>query len=270
MIVALVPVYNEEIDIIHVLERLIQYVDALIVVNDGSSDSSHSLITRWRADKPNVFYLFLPVNKGMSTALLSGFKFFLRQVERQVFSLSDAVVTIDADGQHDPQDIPPMHEFFKRNNLDVLIGRRDFTCYPYHRVIGNKILSLFASLIGGYRFQDVECGFKILSMSFLEDLIDYYIGFRYSCANEIGVIAGLLGYRIDNSYDVKVARYRRRGPIFFDLFLNSMCSLLVSLKIRLKRVFGKSMYRIRHFLPDNSFEFPGMKDHELNINLPNK
>jgi glycosyltransferase involved in cell wall biosynthesis len=235
MLIGLIPVFNEEKTIIGVLNQLEKKLDYIVIVNDGSFDKTDSLISNWARNKKNVYYLSFKKNKGMSYALLQGFRFVSQQRRKGRFSHEDAIVMLDGDGQHDPDEINNMYEYFKNNNRDVLIAERDFSGYPSYRILGNSFLSLIASYLGKFKFRDIECGFKMMKIAFIENLLNYYIGYRYSCAGEIGIAASLLGYKVDNNYKICVPYYRKRGPSFIDFFINLILYLLVVIKIKRKK-----------------------------------
>lgn len=235
MRIGLLPVFNEEKSILGILDKVRLRVDFIIIVNDGSSDKTHEFVSSWVADKRNVQYILLEKNRGMSYALLQGFRFVAAQHKSGVFSPEDIVVTLDGDGQHDPDEICGMQEYFAKNNLDVLIARREFLNYPKCRIFGNALLSMAASCLGRFRFRDIECGFKMLKVRFIAEMLNYYVGFRYSCAEEIGLAACLLGYTIKNDYPIKVAYCRRGGPSLADAFVNLWFSVYITARILNKK-----------------------------------
>ena len=196
------------------------------------------MILDWLKDKKNTSYFSFEKNKGMSTALLEGFKLIDKEYKSKRFSGDDLVITIDGDGQHDPLEIIGMYTYFVNNNLDILIAKRDLSNYPVYRVIGNKLISFINSLIGKFKFSDIESGFKMLKVAFVPSLLTYYSGFRYSCASEIAIIASLLKYKIDNSYTVRIPYYRKRVgcPGAIDFFINIASSLVAVLKIRINKM----------------------------------
>lgn len=235
MLIGLIPVFNEEENVIEVLDRLKKQVDCIIIVNDGSTDRSDYLIKDWAKHRKDIHYLFYPKNRGMSYALLMGFNYIYQQYKEGKFQPSDLAITMDADGQHDPNDINSMYGYFNKNNLDVLIAKRDFFNYPKYRIFGNRLMSWFGSWLGKFRFEDIECGFKILKVSFIIDLLDYYIGYRYSCAGEIAICASRLGYKIDNQYPLRIPYYRKKGPGFIDFFINMIFYQLIVLKTKFRK-----------------------------------
>jgi len=245
MLIALVPVFNEEKNIIGVLNKLEKQMRHIVIVDDGSFDKTKLLVSEWVKNKDDAHFISLKNNRGMSYALRQGFIYVSEKVRAGKFSIDDLVVTIDGDGQHDPDEINRIDEYFRRNNIDVLIGNRDFSNYPRYRVFGNRLISMLASRLGNMKFNDIECGLKVLKMGFIEDLLLYYIGIRYSCACESGIIASLLGYKIDNSYPIRVSYYRKRGPGFLDLLINLLSCVVVALRLRFRRAHCRQKASLR-------------------------
>jgi len=237
MLIALVPVFNEESNIIRFLDRLVSQTDYIVIINDGSGDRTGELISGWMRDRKNIKYIFFKKNRGMAKALLQGFGFIKTEYESGKFNCQDILVTIDADGQHNPSTIKEMQVYFTGKNCEVLIAKRNLENYPLYRVIGNKLISFLNSLVGRFKFEDIESGFKMMKIGFIPDLLNYYTGYRYSCASEIAIIASLLKYKVDNSYSIMVPYYRKRTrrPGIIDFFINIVFSFLVSVKIS----FGK-------------------------------
>ncbi len=236
MLIGLVPVFNEENNIINVLEALEKQIDYTIIVNDGSLDKTDYLISKWlKAGKEHVYYFSYKKNRGQARALLLGFNFISEQYKKGIFSADDIAITIDGDGQHDPKDIKNMYIYFNDNNLDVLIAKRELSHYPKYRIFGNKLTSLVVSCLSTSKFEDIMCGFKMMRVAFIIDLLNYYIGYRFSYAGEIGITAGLLGYNIDNEYLIQCPYLRKGSPRFKDFLVNIILYLLLTAKIKFIR-----------------------------------
>ena len=167
----------------------------------------------------------------MAYALLRGFNLTEELLAKGVFSPVDTVVTLDADGPHNPEEIKEMYDYFKKHDFDLLIRRTRFDSYPRYRIIGNRFTSAFASVLSGRRFEDVECGLKIMKVSFIHGLLAYYNAYRYSCSGVIGIYAGLMGFRVDNTYKVGVPNYRKRGPGIADFFINLLFYITAAFRI---------------------------------------
>ncbi len=236
MLIGLLPVFNEEETITTILDKLERQVDYTVIVNDGSFDRTDFLISDWIKGRNNIRYLSFKKNRGMSYALLEGFYFILEEHKKGKFSHEDIIITIDADNQHDPNDISKICDYFKANKLDVLIAKRDFSNYPRHRILGNRLLSSFASFLSSFRFNDIECGFKFLRLDFISNLSNYYVGYRYSCAGEIGIAAALLGYKVDNQYKIETPYHRNGRTNFIDFFVDIFFYFLTFSKIKFSNV----------------------------------
>ncbi|HEY3175050.1 MAG TPA: glycosyltransferase family 2 protein [Candidatus Polarisedimenticolia bacterium] len=206
--IAVVPVYNESKSLLGVLQRLAARMDVMIAVNDGSADDSSSILARWVAGQPRSYVVDNDQNRGKASALKDGFAVAASLMESGVLSSDDLLFTFDADGQHTVDSIDRLAERMVADRLDMLLTRRDFSHYPRFKKVGNWGLSMIASILGGYRYQDVECGFRVLRLGRVPEVLSYYNGYKYSCEQELGIIAAWLGYRIDNSYQVEVPYYR--------------------------------------------------------------
>lgn len=229
--IVILPVFNEEEHIERLLPQLEDMVDIFIVVNDGSFDSSEEKILQWAKDRKNVYYEKLASNKGMACALKRGFCLVEQLLREGKIGNEDLVITMDADGQHNPEYIPAMLKFMQGNDLDILLTRRDFSPYPLYRKLGNKMLSLYASILSGHKYKDVESGFRIMRASVIPCLLRYYVGFGYSNAQEIAIISGLLKLKINNEYLTQIAYYKSGGPNVFDALIVATMSMLVFLRV---------------------------------------
>ena len=206
--IALVPVYNEANSLQRVLDRLGGHVDVIIAVNDGSTDDSSSILSRWVAGRPHSYVVDNDRNRGKASALKDGFAVAAALLEDGTLTGDDLLYTFDADGQHTVDSIDRLAGRMIDGRLDMLLTRRDFSHYPGFKKVGNWGLSLVASLLGGYKYHDVECGFRVLKLARVPEILSYYNGYKYSCEQELGIIAAGLGYRIDNSFLVEIPYYR--------------------------------------------------------------
>lgn len=111
-VIGVIPAYNEESRIKDVIEACLQYVDGLIVVDDGSKNR---MLEAWQA--PNVTVLRHEINRGQGAALRTGTKAAIKLG-------ADAIIHLDADGQHDPADIPVMLKLILEKQADVVLGSR--------------------------------------------------------------------------------------------------------------------------------------------------
>ena len=208
--VAIVPAYNEAATVETVLDVLAPLVDELVIVDDGSTDATRSIIQAWLPGKSHVRLLWHDDNQGMSEAYylaLSSLRDRLRDGE---LDSDDLVFTVDADGQHDLGVLDTMTQITIDEGLDAMLARRDLSDYPPYKVFGNWVMSTWASLWAGTRLYDVESGYRIFRLGALVHALDYYQGYQYSETVEVAVVMCRLGYRVRNDYLVPVPIFRSR------------------------------------------------------------
>ncbi|MBI2723498.1 MAG: glycosyltransferase family 2 protein [Chloroflexi bacterium] len=208
-LIAVMPAFNEAATIADVLERLYPLVDRLLIVDDGSVDATREVVFDWLADKPHAHLISFNKNRGMSAAYYEAFQHLGRMVAMGQVDADDVVVTVDADGQHDPRSLGlllrPIEE-----GADAVIARRDFRLYPLYKRVGNWIMSAWASLWSGRRYQDVESGYRAFRLGALLECLKYYKGYKYSETVEIAVILPILGYRVHDTTLVDIPVFRSR------------------------------------------------------------
>ena len=158
---ALICAYNEQDAIAGVIGKTQKYVDAVIVVDDGSRDKTNEI-----ARNSGAITILHEYNHGKGRALQSGFTYFLN-------SKYENVVTLDADGQHSPESIPDFMEALDKG-YDAAIGHRDFkgTHVPKSRRFANKIGSYILSKLLHTNLPDTQNGFRIFKRKTLEDTLE--------------------------------------------------------------------------------------------------
>lgn len=232
--IALIPVYNEEATLPAVVESLIPQVDLLLIVDDGSSDRSLELARERALREPRIRVLALRQNSGMSAALREGFLHLMSRMRAGELDPDDVVFTIDADGQHDAAQIESLSRYLQDRALDVALTRRDFALYPWHKRLGNRFMTLWGSWWSGFSYRDVESGFRALRLAVLPPLMEYYRGYRYSCAQEIAVLTARLGFRVDNGFVTAIRRYRSQTGLQ-DVLINALFGAWAFVRWRLNR-----------------------------------
>ncbi len=162
MVVAVIPAYNEEMSIASVILRTQEFVDHIIVVNDGSGD-----LTAEIAAKLGAIVVSHEKNQGKGAALRTGF--------RRAYSLgADIVVTLDADGQHNPSEIKQLIAPIVAGEADIVVGSRFLEPkgnedMPFYRRVGNKILNMFTRT-ERQKITDTQSGFRAYSRKALEEI----------------------------------------------------------------------------------------------------
>jgi len=151
---AVIPAFNEGAAIIDVLRECRRHVDRIVVVDDASSDD-----TTQRALMPGVDVLRHPVNLGQGAALQTGITFALSRGATHV-------VTLDADGQHDPAEIGGMLQAMATGNVDVALGSRfkgaAIGISPVRRNV-LQLAVLFTRVTTGLQVTDCHNGFRVFT-----------------------------------------------------------------------------------------------------------
>jgi glycosyltransferase involved in cell wall biosynthesis len=156
-IVALIPAWDEATRIGPVVEATRAHLPVL-VVDDGSEDDTSAV-----AKAAGAIVVRHPRNRRKGVALTDGFAWAL---ERDY----EAVLTLDADGQHDPADIPKFLAAYEAGAGDLIVGRRDFSQMPFPRFFINPFGSWLLSLALGTRIYDNQSGYRLYSRCLLERL----------------------------------------------------------------------------------------------------
>ena len=153
-IVAVIPAYNEGTHITDVIRGARAYVNTVIVVDDGSSDD-----TTERARAAGATIITHALNCGAGAATMTGI--------RAARSLgAEIIITLDADGQHNPDDIPRLLQPVTDNQADVVIGSRFLSknsSIPLVRRLFNAMGNIFTFVVTGRYVSDSQSGFKVFA-----------------------------------------------------------------------------------------------------------
>jgi len=157
-VAVVIPAYNEAGSIVALVNRALQHVPLVIVVDDASQDETATLLT----DTP-VVLLRHGVNLGKGAALASGFR---EALARGV----SAVVTLDGDGQHRPEDIPRFLARSRQCPGRIVIGSRamDRDAFPWSRYAANRVADFWISWAAGHNIDDSQSGFRLYPRAVLE------------------------------------------------------------------------------------------------------
>ena len=183
-ICAVIPAYDAGRTIESVVSGVKQYITTVIVVNDGSRDDTSAV-----AQAAGAIVLEHKKNSGKGVALKTGFKYALEHA-------FDAVISIDADKQHDPAEIPRFLARYREGNVDIIIGTRmhDKDRIPRHRYIPNQVGVACISWAAGTHFSDTQSGYRLYSRKVLEAISIKAKG--YHAETEILIKAGKKGFAI--------------------------------------------------------------------------
>jgi glycosyltransferase involved in cell wall biosynthesis len=188
-IAAVVPCYNAGTRLLPVLQHLLKVVDTVWVVDDGSTDGAAENL-----QSLPVQVLAFPKNRGKGYALLEGFRAAL------AVETVKAVVVVDADGQHDPAEIPRLVDALRDHDADLVIGARSFQegRVPWRSRFGNRLTALIACVLLRRHIPDTQSGFRLHRRAFLEAVTTSIPGGRYETEMEILVKAVREHWKIVN------------------------------------------------------------------------
>jgi dolichol-phosphate mannosyltransferase len=159
-----VPVYNEEENLPVLLPHLVEVLKGtqktfeIIFVDDGSTDGSPGILREMRARSPFVRVLRLKENRGLSTALLAG----MRAIHGRI------IVTLDADLQNDPADIPKLLGALKE--YDMATGWRQKREDPWLKRISSKIANRVRNRLSGEAIHDSACTLRAFKRECIQNI----------------------------------------------------------------------------------------------------
>ncbi len=156
-ICVLIPTFNNGKTLKRVVEGVLEYTQNIIIVNDGSTDSTSEILKSYS----QLSIINLPKNKGKGNALKLGF--------RKATELGyHHAITIDSDGQHYPDDIPVFVEALLAENEDVLlIGNRNMSQdgIPKKSSFGNNFSNFWFWFETGIKLQDTQSGYRLYPLN---------------------------------------------------------------------------------------------------------
>jgi len=154
MNIACIPAYNEEFHIENLVKSTKKYVDSVVVCDDGSTDNTANI-----AKNAGAVVISHKTNKGYGAAIISLFDYARK-------NNAEIMITIDGDGQHDPNQIPLLLNTMIQHNVDVVIGSRFLnqnTEAPGYRQRGIKIITSAANYGTDLKISDSQSGFRAYS-----------------------------------------------------------------------------------------------------------
>jgi len=161
MLIALIPAFNEERFIGSVVLKARKYVDTVMVIDDGSRD-----LTAEIAHAAGAIVIRHETNRGKGRALQSGFQ-KARELDAQ------AVVVLDADGQHRPEEIPTVVAPILNGEADIVIGSRYLdrkSRVPFIRIWGHKVFTSVTNWLTGTHLTDSQSGFRAFSKNAVQNI----------------------------------------------------------------------------------------------------
>jgi len=182
-----IPAYNEEQTIANVIIEARKYSDAIIVCDDGSSDSTATI-----AEQLGALTIRHSKNLGKGWALRSIFEVCKKYNP-------DVIVTIDADGQHDPKEIPQLIKPILDGKIDVAIGSRylvpSIHKIPYYRKFGLHLINWLNRKAINSDLRDTQNGFRAYTPKALK-VVSSSVSNGFSVESEQIILADKVGLKI--------------------------------------------------------------------------
>ncbi len=179
----IIPAFNEEETILALLEQIkVCGREHIVVIDDGSSDHTADIVKSFGAT-----LIKHDANEGKGMAHRTGFSYVIDKGY-------DGVITMDADGQHAPDELERF--LGKTGEADILVGTRSMSLanMPLVRYLTNKVTSLVVSLIASQRVFDSQSGYRYISIEALKHVP--LRTRRFQTESEILIKAGRMGFKI--------------------------------------------------------------------------
>ncbi len=176
----IIPIYNEHEAVIDTLSRVLAVpLDLeILAVDDCSTDGTIEILEEFIKDQPRIRLFRHPYNMGNGASVKTGIR----------DARAGAILILDADGQHPPEDIPKFFE--KIQTYELVVGERtkgtDATLF---RNFGNWVFNTFASYVAGCKIPDLTCGMRCMRTEVAREFIDLFPnGFSLPTTSTLSVI----------------------------------------------------------------------------------
>ncbi|MCK5766284.1 MAG: glycosyltransferase family 2 protein [Bacteroidales bacterium] len=193
-----IPLLNEEESLPELtswIDRVMQenkFSYEVILIDDGSKDASWKVIGKLISDNPNIKAIRFKRNYGKSAALNSGFE----------VASGDVVITMDADLQDSPDEIPGLYKMITEGGYDLVSGWKKKRHDPLGKTLPSKFFNRITRMMSGIRLHDFNCGLKAYKLDLIQSIEVYGEMHRY-----IPVIAKWAGF---NNIGEKVVLHQER------------------------------------------------------------
>ena len=213
----IIPLYNEEESLpeLHAwIRRVMQangFTYEIIFINDGSTDNSWGIIEELRSKDENVHGIKFRRNYGKSPALYCGFK----------AAQGDVVITMDADLQDSPDEIPELYPMITEEHYDLVSGYKQKRYDPLTKTIPTKLFNATARKISGvHNLHDFNCGLKAYRSDVVKNIEVYGEMHRYIpyLAKEAGF--GRIGEKVVHHQARKYGKSKFGINRFFNGYLD--------------------------------------------------
>ncbi len=214
-----IPLLNEEESLTELHQWIVQVMQTkqfsyeILFIDDGSTDKSWQVINQLAEKNPNVKGLKFLRNYGKSQALHLGFK----------KAKGDVVITMDADLQDNPEEIPELYQLITQQNFDLISGwKKKRYDAVFAKNLPSKLFNWCARKTSGLKLHDFNCGLKAYKKEVVKNIDVYGEMHRY-----IPVLAKNAGYKkIDEKVVQHQARKYGKTKFGMDRFINGFLDLL--------------------------------------------
>ena len=165
-LIIVIPAYEPDDLLVGLVDKLNQYFTKhkMIIVDDGSKNKDAFLKIK---EKENVILLSHNKNMGKGAALKTAFQYI------KDLGVEAVIVTADSDGQHKPEDIYKVYEYYKKFNKGIVLGSRKFDVdVPLRSAFGNNATRFLLRLFNGIRLNDTQTGLRAFGVDVLPLLLD--------------------------------------------------------------------------------------------------
>lgn len=213
-----IPLYNEEKSLKELAEWTLKVIKEhnfsyeIIFIDDGSNDNSWKVIEELALNNSNIKGIKFRRNYGKSSALNTGFQ----------SATGDVVITMDADLQDNPEEIPELYKMIKNENYDLVSGWKKKRYDPLSKTIPTKLYNWTTSIISRIKLHDFNCGLKAYKNSVVKSIEIYGEMHRY-----IPLIAKWAGF--ENIGEKVVLHQKRKygtSKFGWERFINGFLDLM--------------------------------------------
>ncbi len=203
----IIPAYNEAANILNLIREIKKYQLEILVIDDGSIDNTFNI-----AKDAGVQAMLNLDNQGKGASLIKGFKYALE-------NNFDAVITMDADGQHLAQDLPLFLKEANDTNIHIVLGNRMLNVekMPPLRVMTNKFMSWLISAISKQDIPDTQCGFRLIKQEVFKNI--KLSTSKFETESELLIKASRKGFKIKS---IPIRSIYGRGKSQINPFIDTL------------------------------------------------
>ncbi|MFA5005282.1 MAG: glycosyltransferase family 2 protein [Candidatus Omnitrophota bacterium] len=180
----IIPALNESRKIGELIKQARSFIADIFVIDDGSTDQTARV-----ARENGAQVLRNERNLGKGACLVKGYAYALEKG-------FDAVISMDGDGQHSPEDLPAFLKAAEGSGNALIIGNRMFDPgkMPFVRILTNRAMSWLLSLVTKQNIPDTQCGFRLVKKALLEKV--NLVTSKFEMESEILIKASRRGFKI--------------------------------------------------------------------------